>query len=495
MKYKKRRVDFEVRVWRHNYKSNVFDGRYVVAFTSRKISFKEETDYELSNDILSYNFSENIGSVDGSFNFTLVPSRDRNNLTWMDKIHEHDLVFFSEFGEIKFAGVIENRDYSAEISGDGRPDRKISITGKGIGGLLSSFKMMLDQAVFQGQNSAKNLAQALKYTIATSQEEGAAVGSTILRPIYKSFMDLALKIGENDQTGNNAGVGVISIIDKFVDLERGISDDFVIKYPISLSLYKRGENSVWELWNGLAQPPVNEMFGYWDYYSSVADEGGFVIVFRQSPFESKDWDKLYLNILPPLIVESVHLGTSTKDVYSFYLCTLPGSSVDRNEAMTWDVTFDGDQVGHLYAIDDDKLRKYGYRPLFTEFRFFDRSKIEEFRDCYQLMRENSEMLKRWFQKNDEMYFGEIYIHTIDNNDWRNSESREYSKLYAPRIGERVRLLNGEFYVEGTECSWNYGGPMMTRLQVSRGYIYSNGEMMEKIKYVANKSLQSDTEKK
>ena len=180
---------------------------------------------------------------------------------------------------ISMKNSIENRDYSAEISGDGRPDRKISITGKGIGGLLSSFKMMLDQAVFQGQNSAKNLAQALKYTIATSQEEGAAVGSTILRPIYKSFMDLALKIGENDQTGNNAGVGVISIIDKFVDLERGISDDFVIKYPISLSLYKRGENSVWELWNGLAQPPVNEMFGYWDYYSSVADEGGFVIVF------------------------------------------------------------------------------------------------------------------------------------------------------------------------------------------------------------------------
>jgi hypothetical protein len=73
------------------------------------------------------------------------------------------------------------------------------------------------------------------------------------------------------------------------------------------------------------------------------------------------------------------------------------------------------------------------------------------------MRQVNEMVFDWYSKNPEFLNGTIEMMTMPDS--------------YPRIGEKVRYLGGEFYVEETSRSWQYGGPMTTSLSVTRGYRY------------------------
>jgi hypothetical protein len=51
----------------------------------------------------------------------------------------------------------------------------------------------------------------------------------------------------------------------------------------------------------------------------------------------------------------------------------------------------------------------------------------------------------------------------------------------PKAGYRVSFLGGQFYVEKSVHSWNYGGTPLNILTVSRGMIYNDkGKIREKI---------------
>ena len=80
------------------------------------------------------------------------------------------------------------------------------------------------------------------------------------------------------------------------------------------------------------------------------------------------------------------------------------------------------------------------------------------------MRSLGEMLKRWYEYNDEFHTGTLRFMTIDNKAGD-------SGLRNPRVGERMSFLEGEFYIEESEHSWSYGNPMETRLSLSRGFVY------------------------
>ncbi|KKL85240.1 hypothetical protein LCGC14_1956730, partial [marine sediment metagenome] len=76
----------------------------------------------------------------------------------------------------------------------------------------------------------------------------------------------------------------------------------------------------------------------------------------------------------------------------------------------------------------------------------------------------------------------LNIMTIDE-----SESRWKGKLKNPRVGEKIRFIDAEFYVEESQHSWNYGGPMRTSLNVTRGYVYNNGVMLRKVENLGAKA--------
>jgi len=90
------------------------------------------------------------------------------------------------------------------------------------------------------------------------------------------------------------------------------------------------------------------------------------------------------------------------------------------------------------------------------------------------MQEISEMMYNWFHNNDKFLSGTLDIMTINKNEWNGNLSQ-------PRVGEKIEILDGEFYVEAVERMWSYNRPMISRLNISRGFSYSpSGEMTGEI---------------
>jgi hypothetical protein len=76
----------------------------------------------------------------------------------------------------------------------------------------------------------------------------------------------------------------------------------------------------------------------------------------------------------------------------------------------------------------------------------------------------------WFSRLDEMYSGTITLVTNFKDKTKN-----------PKAGYCVSFLGGEFYVEKSEHSWNYGKTPVNRLTVSRGMVYDlNGKIKDEI---------------
>jgi hypothetical protein len=81
------------------------------------------------------------------------------------------------------------------------------------------------------------------------------------------------------------------------------------------------------------------------------------------------------------------------------------------------------------------------------------------------MRQLSERLRNWFEPNPEFYNGTLTIQSV-------------RECY-PRIGEKMKFLDGQFYVEATTRSWSYGGKMQATIEVTRGAIYDGNGRFQK----------------
>lgn len=72
-----------------------------------------------------------------------------------------------------------------------------------------------------------------------------------------------------------------------------------------------------------------------------------------------------------------------------------------------------------------------------------------------MLERTNETLRQFFEKVPDYLSGTVKLMTVPD-------------AYV-RIGERIRLLRGDFYVTGTKRSWTYGGPMESSLTIDRGY--------------------------
>jgi len=465
MDYLVRKPDFQVEIVRPDYASPTYTDYSVVKFISSPI---DSADPLFSTALISYRFSESLHTIDSDFSLTVTLEEDDQGRTWMDKIEKRDLVFISEFGQTRFAGIVEDIRYSANILDDGSVNRVIIISGVNLLALLSSFKLVFNQALYASDRTASIANLQLLAKLSQEMKPGGQVRN-IIKAIYDNFFELTLKMG----TTNYSGAGIKTILDNYIDFNDKLSKDIVLRYPIQLSIYNSGENDIWNILTSLLVPPVDELYGLWN-----SETRKYEAVFRQTPFEPEDWKNLTKNYIPSILVTDHDLGSSTSEVYTYYLSIIAGSGYNKDEA----VVYDAAGYAHYAEKDKEKWRKYGFRPMIIEFKYFDKNKIgtQEEKDAFKLMGELSKMLKRWFEHNDEFLSGSITFMTIDEK-WWSGEIRN------PRIGEKIGFLDGEFYVEESEHSWNYGGPMITRLSVTRGYKYSaTGEMIGPIDNLGRK---------
>ena len=440
----KRRPNLRIVIIRPNYDALVYSPTRIVSFVPTQKLYNENE----SNDLTSYNFNKSLHTHESNFTFSTTVRRDGDNRTWFDKIHKMDLVFISEFGETRFCGLIKEKRYAAAISSDGKPSRSITFSGVSIGSLLSSFPLVLDQYLYQSTATAQAASKKLMGVLATLQENENIHVAPILKEIYKAYFNLAQAVG-----GLGASQGMKGVIDEFIVLDSARSSDVVARYPMSFSLYQVGENNIWDIASQFISPPINELFGEWN-----PDRNKYEIIFRQTPFEATDWKNTISNILQPDIITKYDLGNSDSEVFTFYMGLLPGSGISRNKAMVYDSGF-----GKIAQIDSDKWKKYGYKPLIVDFRYFDRSKESTF-GAGNLMAKLSKMMKRWFENNNQFLSGSIELMTIGKDLYESARD--------PKIGEKASFLGGEFYIEESTHSWNMSGPMLTNLKLTRGFQYN-----------------------
>jgi hypothetical protein len=454
-----------VEVRRVNFNASLYADEMVVRFVSSTQKTSEE---KYSTALISYSFTESMSDVNGGFSLGLTLEKDSKWRTWLDKLHVMDLVFIYEFDELRFIGYIENIRYSGKIAG-GKPDRKIMISGGNMGRLLSSFKLIMNKFILKFSGDAKSVSATLRGTLAMKQSENAPVAE-ILREIYNNFMHWTLMMAEGEgEKGSKLGNGIYQMLKKYVDYESKLSKDVRLKYGINVALYNTGENNIWEIWQNLLVPPVYEMFG------RTSKEEKFELVFRQAPFDSDDWRRLTLNTIPLITISDHDLGQSIEQVYTCYVSVLEGGPYPAQMAMLLDQEEDFDFV----VIDRDKWKLYGYKPMIVTHRYYDRDLLDQYADDASLMGELTRKLKQWYEYNDEFISGTVSIMTVNPNEWGG-------KLQNPQIGEKIGLMGGEFYVEAATHSWNYKGPMVTKLTISRGYNYINGIMISPIIEFGNK---------
>jgi len=404
---------------------------------------------------VAYDFSESLQIADSQFSLTFTADADEDGLTWFDKIAIFDLVKISELGKQKFVGIVTNRRYSSKVTDDS-VDRTISISGTSVGDLLSRYKLILDTFLYDSDTFAEVENVKLKAALTAKMDSGLPI-APILENIYTSFFTLALKMG----TINRAGAGTKALLDYFVDFGSDISTDLVMKYPIAISLYNPGENNIWAILANIVVPPINELFPRFN-----TSDGKYHVVFRQAPFDGDDWRKLPLNKVPALITTSCDFGSNDAEIYTYYLATIAGSPIGEPKAML----MDAEGYAKTAERDEEKWKRYGYRPMIVEFKYFDKDYYESSADLATIMRSLAVMLRTWFEHNDEFLSGSIEFMTTD-----------ISWVDEPRIGGRLKFLEGEFYIEKSEHSWSYGGTMTTRLGLSRGYVYNSvGAMVEPI---------------
>jgi hypothetical protein len=412
--------------------------REVAVFRSTKEAVNPE-----QADLLAYNFSESVRGVNCPFTIQLTARADAKGQTWFDKVQPRDLVIISEFGKNRYAGFVDDVRYSSSMTEQG-PQRSVVVVGNGIAYLLQSYKFVLDLKILAAfaLPSAESAQKAFMAALSMEQGKGAKVRS-ILEQTYSAYYTLLQRI---KSAMGITTFGMKGVLDKYMDFGNELSEDVVLQYPISVSMFRTGDNGLWDVWEQLLNPPYYELFGRWNW-----ELNKYALVFRKTPFNPGDWSRLPISRISNTLLTGYDVSNDNRNVYTFYLALLPGSQIDRGLA---EVLSAGTAV-----IDQKKFAIYGYRPLIAEFRFFDTSEVDNFVNAKVTMNQISRELYYWYKPNEEFYAGTLTFMTMNDP--------------YPRIGERLAFLGGEFYIEQTSRSWSAMGKMTTRLDISRGYHYNS----------------------
>jgi len=388
-------------------------------------------------DLIGYEYENQLSNPTGAFSLTLVPVQDRNGLTWKDKIRASDIVFISEFGTVRYIGIVRGTGYSMSFSG-GKPSRKISITGESIGGRLQSFSVPMNKYLWLGNGIADVEVENESFTkdLAAKMGEGQDLGK-----LFTLIKDKYIKIALG---GKTSGIG--AFIDEFFDLE---VENLIAHYPFALKLFQQDTNTLWTMFRQVLPTPVYEIFGRYI-------DGKYKMICRETPFDKDTWDALPITTLNSLFLIDQNLNDTDAEIYTHFYSQMPNAAYSENE------NYADNSLDQVTVFDNDKLPVYGYRKLEANFPFFDLIAGREF-VARDYLKNNSRRMYAWYHNNVDFQSGEITMHTVEG---------QYIN-----IGERIKYLQGadiQFYVEGVKRRMTYPETMTSTYSVTRGYEYGSG---------------------
>lgn len=400
--------------------------------------------------VTGYTFTETIKDFSGRFSVSIYENQDIfdiNGVSAWSLIHPLDIVEIRE-GYKVFLGVIHSKNFKSTISG-GSVKRQLEVSGMGIQNLFSSYNICLD-AKAQTNALVENVQKDLTDSLKNEREFKSIITKT-----WNHFETVSKKINGNKDPYISTAIKAI-FGDKFFN----ISDNLKTYYPIVCNFYDSNTTTFYSILTGLLPSNIYEIFG-----NTIDDKPKITI--REKPFDRESWEILECTEINPVRVLGYNLNVADTEVYSAYLAYIEGSLVSSNQMIQkeeTEKTFGGMQK------DDEKLSKYGYRLLQTNFRG---SKLEVENTNNSLISELSKKIMKWYKHLDEMLCGSITF--VTNTD----TVKPIDETYKIKAGTKIRFNSLEFYVEEASHTWSFGEAPKTTLRLSRGGVYTGNQFDSK----------------
>jgi hypothetical protein len=406
-----------------------------------------DTGVSTYTDLIGYEYNSSLRSQADPFSLTFVPRSDINGQTWKDKIQARDIVYISEFGKIRYIGIVRNTGYTMSMN-NGKPQRSVVVSGESIGGMLESFNLPMNIYLwFNISLDAEKLNNELTQALNSKLDEKQDIGQ-IFSLINDKFFSVTFGSSQSRS-------GFAAIIDRYFEL---VADDLQAFYAMNIRPFQTESNTLWSIYRQILPEPVYEIFGLYENEK-------YKLVCRETPFDYSDWKNLPITTLNPLYLISQDLSDTDAEVFTHYYSTLPNSAYSQNEI------YADSALNEVSVFDEDKLPVYGYRQLQATFPFFDIDQGKDF-SAKEFLKENSRRLYSWYVNNVEFQSGTITMMTVPEKD----ENNEYIN-----IGERIKYLEGsgssiEFYVEAVKRKMTYPDTMTSSYSVTRGYEYGRSSV-------------------
>jgi hypothetical protein len=397
--------------------------------------WKEPKNYDAKSDgLLSYSYAESRQNIDSPFTLSLTPEEDMKGLTWLDKIATFDLVYIEELGKARYCGLVHRVRHSARM-GEKGPERIIMVEGNGFGELLKIFQLVMDVKLFIGKPAEIEdlIAKSEFITEGDKSLEGA------IRWYYANFRKIVAE-------RNNKRSVLDMLLEKKLDFK--IDKNCETLLPMCHSMYQAGVNTIWDILRKIVPDPMYELFGNWD-----ADDQKYVVTARQNPFSGSDWNKLPSYQINQTTLKEYNVGYDDSETCTVFYGIAPSFGYTNNMALTVD------DIRNSLEVDDERWKKYGYRPLFTELSFLKRDGLEK-NTVLESLHKIGGLLKGWYGDNDRFLSGVI-----------SAISHEDEKTKYPVIGCRLEFLGGEFYIDEIKRKWSYGASLTSEIKVIRGGVY------------------------
>jgi hypothetical protein len=218
--------------------------------------------------------------------------------------------------------------------------------------------------------------------------------------------------------------------------------------PICQSMYQTGVNTLWDIFRKIVPDPMYELFGQWD-----TEKQKYVITARQCPFTGEDWNGLPSYRIHPATLKEYNVGYDDSEISTVFYAIAPSFGYTNNMALVVD------ELKKNHVVDEERWKKYGYRPMSVELSFLKRDEIDP-NDIENSLVKIARLLHGWYGNNDRFLSGVVSV-----------ISYEDEKIQYPAIGGRLEFLGGEFYINDIQRKWTYGASPAAEIKVTRGGIY------------------------
>lgn len=400
--------------------------------------------------LLSYSFSKSVSNFSGNFQITIREETDmtiyseNERKPFIDKVHALDVVKIIENdnNEPDFIGIVTTISFTGTEG-----NKTINISGYSIEYLLEFFTISLDATAMAWANTYVNVDSKNRDYKSTNGGSDSASIKEVCKTSYNYFCNIA------NQYKKLTNTKIMDLINKFMGSDLfDCPDSLKFKYPIASNILQNSTINWSNYIRNLLPQNVYELYG-------IITNGKVKIRAREVPFSAGAWNKLEKTKIKDYALINYTLTKSIDEVYTNFYSYVEGSSLAPD---FWNRLNASSEGNILAETNNEKTALYGYKPLQCNFIGYNtESKV----DIQKQFKELNKNLADWYGKLDEMYDATITVVNIQNEP-------------IAAIGEVVQFLGGEFYVVGTEHSWQYGVSPKVTYHCERGGKYTNGKFTE-----------------